>query len=76
LSYVDTMNLADRIRCPVLMSVGLQDEVCPPRTAFSTYNQVRSTKAYRVYPWSGHFVGDEHDAIRRQWMNDRLGLTD
>jgi cephalosporin-C deacetylase-like acetyl esterase len=74
LSYTDTMNLADRIRCPVLMSVGLQDDVCPPRTAFATYNQVRSEKTYRVYPWSGHWVGEEHHAIKRKWMNEHLGV--
>jgi cephalosporin-C deacetylase-like acetyl esterase len=38
LSYVDTMNLAGRTRCPVLMSIGLQDAVCPPRNSFATYN--------------------------------------
>jgi len=72
LSYVDTMNLADRIRCPVLMSVGLQDEVCPPRTAFGTYNKIRSKKAYRVYPFSGHEVPAGHYAIKHQWVNDLL----
>ncbi|NQV32163.1 MAG: acetylxylan esterase, partial [Phycisphaeraceae bacterium] len=50
LSYFDTMNMAEWITCPVLMSVGLQDDVCPPRTSFAPYNAVKSKKDYRVYP--------------------------
>jgi cephalosporin-C deacetylase len=37
LSYFDSMNLAPWINCPVLMSAGLQDDVCPPRTVFAAY---------------------------------------
>ncbi|MHC4315843.1 MAG: acetylxylan esterase, partial [Planctomycetota bacterium] len=74
LSYVDTMNLADRIKCPVLMSVGLQDSVCPPRNSFATYNQVRSRKEYRVYPFSGHGVGHKHNNIKNEWIAAILGV--
>ncbi len=74
MSYVDTMNLADRIRCPVLMSVGLQDGVCPPRTAFGTYNHLQSKKTYRVYPFSGHQVPAKHDVLKRLWVNELLGV--
>ena len=35
MSYFDTMNLADRIKCPVFMSVGVQDAICPPATVFA-----------------------------------------
>ena len=36
LSYFDNLSLVDRIRCPVLMTVGLQDLVCPPSTPATT----------------------------------------
>lgn len=74
LSYVDTMNLADRIRCPVLMSVGLQDSVCPPRDSFATYNLVRSRKEYRFYPLSGHGVGHKHNDTKNEWIATVLGV--
>ncbi|MHC4694134.1 MAG: acetylxylan esterase [Planctomycetota bacterium] len=74
LSYVDTMNLADRIRCPVLMSVGLQDSVCPPRNSFATYNRVRSQKEYRVYPLSGHKVDYRHNHIKNEWIAAIVGV--
>jgi cephalosporin-C deacetylase len=68
LSYFDTMNMAEWLRCPVLMSVGLQDRVCPPRTSFATYNAVTSSKEYRVYPFAGHAVWSEHEKIKNVWM--------
>lgn len=74
LSYVDTMNLADRIQCPVLMSVGLQDSVCPPRNAFATYNRVRSQKEYRIYPLADHAVGQEHNSIKNAWIATIFGI--
>lgn len=74
LSYFDTMNLADRIKCPVLMSVGLQDAVCPPRNSFATYNAVRSKKEYRVYPLAGHGVYREHGKVKNEWIARMLGV--
>ena len=74
LSYFDTMNLAERIKCPVLMSVGLQDDVCPPRNSFATYNEVRSEKEYRVYPFAGHGVYREHGPYKNEWMAKMLGV--
>jgi cephalosporin-C deacetylase len=74
LSYFDTMNLAEWITCPVLMSVALQDDVCPPRISFAPYNAVRSKKEYRVYPFAGHSVPREHRKLKEEWMAKRLGI--
>ena len=76
LSYIDTMNLAERIECPVLMSVGLQDDVCPPRISFAPYNRVRTGKEYRVYPFAGHGVGHKHNEFKGQWMAAMLGVEE
>ncbi|MCF7974724.1 MAG: acetylxylan esterase [Phycisphaerae bacterium] len=74
LSYFDTMNMAEWITCPVLMSVGLQDDVCPPRTSFAPYNAVTSKKDYRVYPFAGHGVPQAHTRLKNQWMAAVLGI--
>ncbi|NQV31969.1 MAG: acetylxylan esterase, partial [Phycisphaeraceae bacterium] len=63
------------ITCPVLMSVGLQDDVCPPRTSFAPYNAVKSKKDYRVYPLAGHGVWREHGPLKDQWMAKMLGVN-
>ncbi|MEC7583872.1 MAG: alpha/beta fold hydrolase [Planctomycetota bacterium] len=60
LSYFDTMNMADRITCPVLMRVGLQDRICPPSTSFATYNRIAGPKNFLVYPNAGHGIGRRH----------------
>ncbi len=74
LSYFDTMNMAEWIACPVLMSVGLQDDVCPPRICFAPYNAVQAKKEYRVYPWAGHDAWREHSKFKDRWMANLLGV--
>ena len=45
LSYFDTKNLATMISCPVITSIGLQDNVCPPHTNIAPYNNVTTAEA-------------------------------
>lgn len=65
LSYFDIKNLAGWIQCPVIMGVGLQDEVCPPHTNFSGYNRISSEKEYYIYPFNGHDTPSS-------WWNTRM----
>jgi cephalosporin-C deacetylase len=58
LSYFDNMNLADRIRIPILVSVGLKDEICLPKTIFAAYNRIEAPKEIKVYPFLGHSVNE------------------
>lgn len=72
LSYFDTLNLADRIRCPVFLGLGLQDEVCPAATIFSVYNRLTRLKEYRVYPEAKHWVEAVHAQEQQRWMMDHF----
>lgn len=65
LSYFDTMNMADRIRCRVLASVGLEDIVCPPECYFATYNRITSEKEIEIYRFNGHEGGGSHHTERK-----------
>ena len=56
LSYFDVKNFTDRIQCPVIMAIGLQDTVCPPHTNFAGYNHIRTEKSWVCYPEAGHNV--------------------
>ena len=49
LSYFDTKNFAKRIKCPVIMEMGLQDPYCPPRTTIAIYNNLTQSpmKSYQ-----------------------------
>lgn len=65
LSYFDIKNLAPRIKCPVIMGFGLQDEVCPPHTNFAGFNRINTRKQYEVFTLKGHDVTPE-------WWNIRM----
>jgi cephalosporin-C deacetylase len=54
LGYIDVQHLAPRIRATVDLTVGLEDEVCPPSTQFAAYNKITSEKSLRLYPDHGH----------------------
>ncbi len=57
LSYYDNMNLADRIRCPLLVSVGLKDPVCPPECTYAALNKVSAPMQLCAYPFGEHDGG-------------------
>ncbi len=61
LSYFDGINLAHRITCPVIVSVGLQDSTCPPETGYTMFNAITSADK-RMYAYDGH----GHDANNHQ----------
>lgn len=71
LSYFDTKNFTDKIKCPLYMSFGLQDNTCPPHTEFAAYNQVRSPKAYFCVPLCGHAMWqqDSWTKERARWFD-------
>ncbi len=52
--YFDVCNFAPHIACPVLIGVGLLDELCPPEGVLATYNLITSPKQLVVLPNSGH----------------------
>jgi cephalosporin-C deacetylase len=75
LSYFDTMNLADRIACPVLASVGLKDIDCPAKLYFASYNRIRAPKEIRVYPYSGHEGGGRyHNELKLRFLARHLDM--
>ncbi|MEZ0454484.1 acetylxylan esterase [Sphingobacterium thalpophilum] len=57
LSYFDIKNMASRIRVPLVMGIGVQDNVCPPHINFAAYNQVKSEKSWMAFPSYGHSTG-------------------
>ena len=59
LSYFDVKNFTDKIECPVIMAIGLQDPVCPPHTNFAGYNHIRTEKSWICYPAAGHNVWEQ-----------------
>ena len=61
LAYFDGINLAHRITCPTIVSVGLQDSTCPPETGYAMFNAIASEDK-KMYAYDGH----GHDANNHQ----------
>jgi cephalosporin-C deacetylase len=72
LSYFDIKNLAPKVNCPVIMGVGLFDDVCPPHINFAAYNNLGtdpSHKQFYLYPLAGHSLPwKEHPPIKLAWI--------
>ena len=58
------MNLADRIRCRTVITVGLWDDICPPSSVFAAYNHIEAEKQIEVFDFMGH-ESPEHFAETR-----------
>ena len=52
--YYDAVNFAARIKCPVLVGLGLLDETCPPAGVLAAVNQITTRKEVVILPKSGH----------------------
>jgi cephalosporin-C deacetylase len=73
LSYFDNLNLADRIRARVLISVGLWDLICPPSTVYATINHMKCRKEVLVHPCTGHEETDDWRERLFAFMVEGLG---
>lgn len=71
LSYFDSMNFADHIRCPSLIGVGLQDPVVPAQTVYAIINHLQCPYEVRELPFS-HTGKKQEEALWQrfdeQWL--------
>lgn len=74
--YYDILNFAPRIACPVLVSLGLKDDICPPQTGYALYHALTCPKELKVYPNAAHEGGGfSHGLVKLPWLKQRLGLA-
>lgn len=74
LAYFDGINFADKITCPIIVNIGLQDNVCPPETGYALFRNIRATDK-QLYPYDGHGHDagrSQHDAIVNQFFAHHL----
>lgn len=54
-SYFDALNVADKIKIPILVNVGLKDRTCPPEGIKTVYARIKSkAKSLKEYPDADH----------------------
>jgi cephalosporin-C deacetylase len=57
LNYFDCLNLAGRVKAPMLIYAGLADDICPPETAFALKEALPGEVTLHTYPRCGHDAG-------------------
>jgi len=70
--YYDIHHFAPAIKAPIIVNIGLQDDVCPPETGFAVFGQIGSADK-RLYPYDGcaHDAGASvgHEEIVRDFFS-------
>jgi cephalosporin-C deacetylase len=56
-SYYDGINFAPKVRAPVLIYLGMEDDVCPPETGFALHRVLPGEKRLYTYPRCAHHAG-------------------
>ncbi len=75
LNLYDIHNFVDRITCPIIVNVGLRDDVCPPETGMAAFNAIGSkNKKLYTYEDCGHESGTAlgHDRVVAEFMDNIL----
>jgi cephalosporin-C deacetylase len=74
LAYYDCHNFVDRIKCPIIVNIGLNDDVCPPETGYAVYEKI-GTSNKKLYTYDGHGHDSnayEHGAIISKFLDGIL----
>ncbi|HYQ68150.1 acetylxylan esterase [Actinophytocola sp.] len=56
-SYYDGINFAPKVRAPVMIYLGLEDDVCPPETGFAVHRALPGEHPLHTYPRCAHHAG-------------------
>lgn len=74
LEYFDGINFAPRITCPIVVNIGMRDDVCPPETGFALFRAIGSAnKKLYTYDNCMHDAGSFwHAAIVDAFFREHL----
>ena len=68
LQYYDVVNFARRIMCPVYMTWGYNDNVCPPTTSYIVWNLITAPKESLITPINEHWVTADTSLDQMHWL--------
>jgi cephalosporin-C deacetylase len=74
LAYFDGVHFGPQVTCPILVNVGLQDNVCPPETGYAAFRTIASPdKTFYPYDGHGHDGGSiTHNTIIEAFFKEHL----
>ena len=72
LQYYDVVNFARRIKCPVYMTWGYNDDVCPPTTSYIVWNLITAPKESLLTPINEHWTTTDTNQGQMLWLKKHL----
>ena len=72
MAYYDVVNFARRITCPVYLTWGYNDNVCPPTTSYIVWNLITAPKESLITPINEHWTSDDTNYGQMLWLKDRI----
>ncbi len=72
LAYYDVVNFARRVKCPVYMTWGYNDNTCPPTTSYIVWNLITAQKESLITPINEHWTSDATNYGQMEWIKARL----
>ena len=72
MAYFDVVNFARRISCPVYLTWGYNDNVCPPTTSYIVWNLITAPKESLITPINEHWTTDNTNIKQMQWLKNHI----
>lgn len=72
MAYYDVVNFARRLRCPVRMTWGYNDNTCPPTTSWAVWNVITAPKESLLTPINEHWTSEATERSHKEWIKARL----
>ena len=72
MAYYDVVNFARRIQCPVYLTWGYNDNVCPPTTSYIVWNLISVPKESLITPINEHWTSSETNYGQMLWLKKQI----
>jgi cephalosporin-C deacetylase-like acetyl esterase len=72
LQYYDVVNFARRVACPVYLTWGYNDNVCPPTTSYIVWNLIKAPKTSLITPINEHWTTYDTNYGQMVWLQQQM----
>ncbi len=72
LQYYDVVNFASRIKCPVYLTWGYNDNTCPPTTSYIVWNLITAPKQSLITPVNEHWTSEATNYGQMLWLKEHI----
>lgn len=72
MAYYDVANFARRVKCPVRMTWGYNDDTCPPTTSYAVWNVISAEKYPLITPINEHWTSENTEHGHWDWIRSMI----